>query len=86
MRKRFDGGYYFAILELFEELNKKDKRAYHGRELFEEFEEMFGSGNRINFNKSLRQLVKSGKLNKKKGKNFNQVFYSLKVKYKNTIQ
>ncbi len=69
---QFKGGYYFAILELFEIY----KEAYHGKELFELFENKFGSGSYINFIKALRKLIKSGKVKAEKGKSYNRVYYS----------
>lgn len=72
---QFKGGYYFAILEIFEEKQNKNKE-FHGKELFNLFEEKFGSGNYINFNKALKKLKKSGEIQSVKSKHYNRVYYS----------
>ncbi len=81
---QFKGGYYFAILELLDELEvtEPDKDEYHGKELFSKFEEKFGSGNRINFNRALRQLKKAKKIKSRQGNHYNRVLYSLNRKAK----
>ena len=74
MKKEFGGGYYIAILELFQFLDKKE---YHGKQLFTLFEERFGSGNYINFLKGLKHLVEEKKVNRSKPKEYNRRYYTL---------
>jgi hypothetical protein len=75
--KEFGGGYYFAILELMDTLDEE----HHTKELFSLFEDMFGSGNLINFRKALKKLKETGRINFRKGKSMNRVYYS-KIKKK----
>lgn len=80
MMKKFEGGYYFAILELLKDLKRKNKnrKSYHGKQLFNLFEDKFGSGNYLNFLKALKQLKKSDRISIKKVKHYNRRYYSLK--------
>jgi len=79
--KHFEGGYYIAILELLEDIEKKE---YHGKELFKLFEERFGSGNYLNFGRALRNLIKNNEISRSKPKEFNRRYYKLiKRKKKN---
>ncbi len=81
--KEFRGGYYSAILELLVNIDKKE---YHGKELFELFENKFGSGNIINFRKTLKKLVESKKLSRSNPREYNRRYYKLIIKpKKNTI-
>ena len=77
MQKEFGGGYYIAILELFRGLDNKE---YHGKELFELFEEKYGSGSYINFLKGLRHLIDEKKVKRSKPKAYNRRYYSLILK------
>lgn len=70
--KEFGGGYYFAILELIETLDEE----YCTKDLFYLFEDRFGSGNIINFRKALKKLKETDKINFRKGKSMNRVYYS----------
>jgi hypothetical protein len=64
--KEFRGGYYFAIIETLKTLKNKE---YSTKEIYIEFEKIFGSGNIITFRKALKYLYKEGKIKTEKGKN-----------------
>ncbi|MGV9204342.1 MAG: hypothetical protein ACOC44_10045 [Promethearchaeia archaeon] len=80
----YSGGYYFGILELLDELEitEPEQNEYHGKELFDKFEKKFGSGNRINFNRALKQLTKAKKIKSRPAGEKNRILYSLNRKAK----
>lgn len=76
MEPRFEGTYYFAVLELLEDIEKTE---YHGRELFSLFETRYGSGNYLNFLRILRSMAKNGTIKERKDKKTNRVYRRLVI-------